>query len=111
MIELPWPSKDLSPNGRLHYMTVATAKRKAREHAGWVAKANKKTFHPDINIPISLIFFPPDKRNYDLDGLLSRSKAMLDGLADGWGVNDKLFRPITIDMGEVVKHGKVQIFI
>jgi len=30
---------------------------------------------------------------------------------EAWGVNDKMFRPILIDMGAVEKNGRVEILI
>jgi crossover junction endodeoxyribonuclease RusA len=110
ILTLDWPSKDLSPNGRLHYHALAKAKAHAREVAGWLARS-QPIFVPEGNIPISIVFYPPTRARYDLDGLLSRLKANLDGLADGWGVDDVRFRPITIDMGEVIKGGKVEIIV
>jgi len=109
-ITLDWPSKDLSPNGRLHYHALAKAKKDARDVAGWIARSHP-IYVPEGNIPISITFYPPTRARYDLDGLLSRMKANLDGLADGWGIDDIRFRPITIDMGQVFPKGKVEVEI
>lgn len=46
-----------------------------------------------------------------MDNLLARMKAGLDGVCDAWGVNDKFFRPITIDMGDKCEGGKVVLQI
>jgi hypothetical protein len=41
--------------------------------------------------------------------MLASIKYGLDGVAYGWGVNDKRFRPLTLSVGEVVKGGAVLI--
>lgn len=107
-LELPWPSPDLSPNARLHYHAKAKAVSKAREQAGWIAKTVNPEF-PEGNIPVSITFYPVTKRHYDLDGLLTRCKAFLDGVCDAWQINDRRFRPITLNMGDPVSGGKVVI--
>ena len=58
---------------------------------------------------LSIIFYPPDGRHRDLDNCLSSCKSFLDGIADAWHVNDKQFRPITIDFGDVKAPGKISI--
>lgn len=56
-----------------------------------------------------IIFHPPDKRHRDLDNMLASIKYGLDGIALAWGVNDKDFKPITIDIGEPVAKGQITI--
>lgn len=63
------------------------------------------------DISVVITFCPPTKRHFDLDNLLSRCKGLLDGLADAWGVNDVRFRPVTIDIGDVIKGGSVYIHV
>jgi crossover junction endodeoxyribonuclease RusA len=53
-------------------------------------------------------FCPPDKRKRDLDNLLARMKAGLDGLADALGVDDTIFRP-AVEWGEVRPRGGVVV--
>lgn len=102
MICLPWPSNKLSPNGRLHWAVVAKAKKAARQEAWALTKASKAK--PAVSL--HLTFCPPDRRRYDIDGLLSRCKAYLDGIADAWGVDDNTFR-LSMERGEVVPGGRV----
>lgn len=54
------------------------------------------------------MFYPPHS-GYDLDNCLAALKSGLDGMADGLKVNDRMFRPITIDFGDVVPGGEVVI--
>ena len=62
------------------------------------------------NIHLFMFFHAATNRSFDLDNALASSKAILDGLASGLGINDKQFRPITIDYGAPDKnHPRVEI--
>jgi crossover junction endodeoxyribonuclease RusA len=88
-ITLPWPSADLSPNGRVHWSALARAKKKAKNEAWGLTKAImgpldvQITFHPEID------------RGRDVDNFQARMKAGLDGIALALGVNDTSFHPVT----------------
>jgi len=107
-MELPWLNPILSPNNRSHWAKKVEPKRKHKEDAWAIAKSTGKpplsdTYH------LYIIFYPPTNAHRDLDNCLASIKAELDGIADAWQVNDKQFRPITIDFGEKVKGGKIVI--
>lgn len=55
------------------------------------------------DVPLSLTFHASTNRSYDLDNALASCKAAIDGLANGLGINDRQFRPITIDRGAADK--------
>ena len=101
-IVLPWPDMSLMPNrknGR-HWAGTQAAKVRARQDGYYAAKEVKEgTCLPDGNIPLRITFMAPDKRHRDLDNLLAAMKASLDGIAQALGVDDKQFRPITVDAG------------
>ena len=88
-LTLPWPPKELSPNARIHFMALAKAKKSYREACAWTAKSQGAVKIDAKALHVSLEFFPPDKRGYDLDNLLARCKALCDGLADVIGVDDR----------------------
>ena len=113
MLNLPWPPSALSPNNSLHYTAKMAHKKRLRDQCKAICKdADCSWMVPqEGNIHIKLTFYPPNKRGFDLDNMLARSKALLDGVADAWNINDVRFRPITIDMGEPVKNGSVKIEI
>jgi crossover junction endodeoxyribonuclease RusA len=90
-VVLPWPPRTLSPNAREHWAAVANAKKKYRLEAYLLAKQSKWDFPADGPIHLDIEFIPPNKRAHDLDNCLASIKAGLDGLADGWNVNDKRF--------------------
>jgi hypothetical protein len=100
VLTLPFPPSNLSPNNRDFWATKTKSKQSQREAGYYLAFPFRAQFAGNTgNIPISLKFYPPDNRHYDLDGLLSRCKQLNDGIALGLGVNDVQFRPIMIDMG------------
>jgi len=100
-VVLPWPPRTLSPNAREHWAAVANAKKKYRLEAYLLAKQSKWDFPADGPIHLDIEFIPPNKRAHDLDNCLASIKAGLDGLADGWNVNDKRFT-LTIRKAERV---------
>lgn len=110
LIQLAWPSPNLSPNGRYHWTVVSKDKKSAREDACWATKAAKCKVPEEGAIRLQITFYPPDKRRYDIDGLLSRLKAGLDGIADGLNVDDHRYE-LTIRRGDPVKGGKVDVII
>lgn len=110
-IDLPWPPRALHPNAREHWGTKDRATRKARADAAWLAKAAGLR-RGDRDIPdalrVTVVFFPPDKRDRDRDNLLANCKAYFDGISDVLGVNDSKW-DFTTRAGDIVKHGAVRI--
>ncbi len=89
ILTMPWPPTALSPNARQHYMALARAKKKYREACAWTAKEQGARRIEADKLHLTLTFYPPTRRAFDLDNALARCKAMLDGLADVLGVDDK----------------------
>lgn len=88
-IELPWPPKELSPNARIHWAKLAKAKKAYRHECAVSARSQGLGRMDAKKLHLSLTFFAPTRRAYDLDNALARMKAGLDGLADVLGVDDK----------------------
>lgn len=117
-IELPFPDADLFPNrknGR-HWGATNTLKTKAFSDAytltNQAVKNHKGAWYPLVgDIPLTLTFCQPDKRNRDSDNMLAASKSLIDGVATALTINDKQFSPITIKRGEVRKGGAVLVEI
>ncbi len=110
ILTLPYPPGILNPNNRKHWRAKAPIRAKYKDDCYLLALANKPTLQPG-NIALSITFNPPTLREPDLDNLLSALKNGLDGVATAWGINDKMFRPITVHMGSKVKDGSVVISI
>lgn len=91
VVNLPWPPSPLHPNSRSHFMVKARAAKQCRK-LGWgmTLAAGIRRNDPDIPNPLKVtcVFFPPDSRRRDLDGMLSSVKNYLDGIADVVGVDD-----------------------
>lgn len=110
LILLPWPPKELSLNGRLHWSVKAKAAKSAREAAGWATKVSGVKVDGDENIDLHITFYPPDRRKRDMDGMLSSLKASLDGIADGLNVDDCRFR-LHLEIEDPVKGGQVSVLV
>ena len=92
-LTLPWPPRALSPNARVHYMAVSRAKKVYRTACSWTARQQGAI---DIGgaevLFIGLEFVPPTRRHHDVDNCVASAKALIDGLADALGVDDRIFR-------------------
>lgn len=112
ILELPWPPSILNPNNRSHWARKAKVKARVREDAYYKTQMQDTPDFGDKNIHLHIEFFPPSKRRYDVDNALAALKSSLDGIADAWEVNDRRFKPITIEMSDlVIKGGLVKISI
>ncbi len=115
MIELvlPWPSRDLHPNARVHWARKAKAVKAARQQADILALAAgwQHVSWPDGPLHVWIDGYPADRRRRDADGLLSSMKAALDGIADAIGVDDRRFVPHPWVKDEVRRGGEVRIRI
>lgn len=101
-LTLPLPPPELSPNKRLHW-TQKTKIKNDEKNMGYVLALPHREVLGESHIHLTMYFHPSSNRSFDLDNALASSKAILDGIAMGLNVNDKQFRPITIDYGEVDK--------
>ena len=86
---LPWPPKELSPNARMHWGALAKAKKAFRARCARAAREQGARAIQADNLHLSLTFYAPTRRAYDLDNALARMKSGLDGLADVLGVDDR----------------------
>lgn len=108
IVRLPFPAPELFPNRRAgkHWGATHAAKVKAREDGHYMARMESRHFQDNGgDIPVSIVFCPPDKRRRDLDGCLSAMKPALDGIASALGIDDSRFRPVLLNVGPVGKPG------
>lgn len=117
MIVLPWPDKKLSPNYRSRsHWPVTAAKKAAREAAHILTTisiplSDKKAIAAgEGSIPMTVTFYPPDKRHRDDDNMVGSFKSLRDGIADALGVNDRRFRPHYI-FAEPEKPGRIEVVL
>lgn len=114
-IILPWPDMSLMPNRKngKHWGSTQAAKVRARQDGYFAAKAacTNPLNLPD-RIPLSIDFIGPDRRARDIDNMLACIKPQIDGIAQALGIDDKRFRPITINDGlDTQKRGFVKVEI
>lgn len=114
-ITLPWLDSRLLPNRKngMHWTATHKIKQEALKNAFLATK--KEIWGKDIGNAkksLKIVFYAPDKRKRDLDNLLAAMKPSIDGIAQALGIDDSLFRPITLNMGlDPDKKGFVEIEI
>ena len=109
---LPFPDGKLNPNRIVYFRVRAVIKSTYKATCYRIIKSAclGRRLETTGRIPVTIIFHAPDKRGRDLDNLLASMKSGLDGVAIALGVNDRQFRPVTIDFADsVFKGGKVEI--
>ena len=107
-LELSWPPVELSPNyNKGNWEQKSRLRKSYFNECFYTAKAMNVSFGKLANIPVKITFHPKTKNTPDLDNCLAWIKSGLDGVAKACGINDRQFRPITLDIGEPVKGGKV----
>jgi crossover junction endodeoxyribonuclease RusA len=117
IVELPFPDSNLMPNRarREHWRSKAGYAQIARMTAKVEAYNAKPRYDYSFplgeRIPLTLKFYPPDRRERDLDNLLAAMKSALDGVSDALDINDRMFCPITVDWGSIEKGGRVVVVI
>lgn len=110
---LPWPSRLLHPNARVHWSEKSGVAKRARSYALAVARAANwhRGVWPEGRLHVWIDGYPADHRRRDADGLLSSLKSSLDGIAEAMGVDDHVFIPHPWIKDEVRKGGEVRIRI
>lgn len=107
-LTLKWFPAELRPNARVNVYKKNSIfqqyKKYCRQEAVILQGLQQKP------IAVTLLFTPPDNRRRDLDNCLAACKAMLDGISDAIGVDDRYFHPITIDWGDGDK-GTIEIIL
>lgn len=88
LLHFPWPPKELSPNARIHWAKKARAFKSYKDACCWLNKGRRGIKGTSR---FKVTFVPPDKRKYDLDGLISRIKPGIDALSVLTGVDDYNF--------------------
>lgn len=115
-VTLPWPSPRVTPNAkrRSHWRSYQPAI-KADRATGHTLTTVALSLHDkkaiaegEGKIPVTIRFFPPDRRHRDADGMIGAAKHLLDGVADAIGVNDRRFLPHFF-FEEPCKPGRVEV--
>ena len=106
---LPWPDRRLSPNARVHWSVLASAKKKAKEFAYYTTLGAGLSRIGADQLLVRYSFFPPSRRPFDLDNAVASMKAAADGIALAIGVDDSKWQIEIAPRGPVEKNGKVKV--
>lgn len=108
-VYLPFPPAELSPNARKHWRSVAPHKAAYKDACYYLTKQAMPPIWevPFVDLPLKVTFMQPDMRSRDVDNMLASIKAAIDGFALALGVNDRQFKPITVDWMRGKKPGAV----
>lgn len=106
---LPWPDRRLSPNARVHWSSLARAKKAAKRTAYYTTLEAGIGKIVASSIAIKYSFFPPDRRARDADNMLSSCKAYQDGISQAIGVDDSKFQITISPRGPVEKAGMIKV--
>lgn len=110
-VTLPFPPAILSghANGNGRWKKIAETKRFRTLAYDATQQAGALTVSASGDIRLHLHFVPPDRRGDRLN-YVNRCKGLVDGIADGLGVNDRRFLP-SISYGDPQKPGCVIVTI
>lgn len=109
ILEVPWPSPNLSQNARIHWSKRARAVKAYRKACCLLCRQAKLTVPAEGKIIIEYEFVRPARHRYDDDGLVARMKYGRDGIADALGIDDYRFVSRHRISDDIVKDGLVRI--
>lgn len=101
-VDLPYPARELWPNGRSHYHAKAKA---VKSHRGWAQLATLEALQAggiaDLHqrpIPVRIVVSAKARGPLpDRDNCIAAAKSLIDGIADKLGVNDIAFGAPTVE--------------
>jgi crossover junction endodeoxyribonuclease RusA len=111
--QIGYPDRKLSPNARGKWALKETARKLAKVE-GYTSARNamkNQALESSDAYAVDIIFHPPDRRHRDVDNAFSSIKNHLDGACQALGINDKLFKKFTLQFGEPVNNGCVNVCI
>ncbi len=112
-LTLPWPDRRLSPNARLNWQAKLGAKQQARNVGKFAAlmELDGKDLPEwmDGELCMSLTIHPPSRRRMDQDNLLASLKSTLDGVMQGFAIDDSQIKRTVIEWGELIKGGQIAL--
>ena len=110
-IKMPWYSKELSPNTRVHWSVESRAKRQHKELAKIYTMNAKVKFDKDKSrVFLNITYCPPSRRRMDLDNCLASSKAYIDGISEALSIDDSRFS-IQMQMSDEIYDGSIRVVI
>lgn len=108
-IELPWPTRELFPNARVHWAKKSNAVKRHKAHARLETCKMGAFANPTGRIFWRLDWFPPDRRRRDEDNVIAACKSYLDGVSQALQADDCRFRLREIEDHEPMKEGRLKL--
>ena len=109
-LQMAYPDPVLSPNSpKRHWRYKQPAKHTAKTEAFYKAVEHRSIFDGVKDLQLTLTFYPPTKARRDLDNAHASMKAALDGVCNGLDIDDSQIRRVTLEWGDVVKGGAVDL--
>lgn len=115
-IVLPWPSSKLRPNARArsnwssHLSVVKAARRDAYMLSHCAGVSPEEIVALPERIPVSVTFYPPDRRKRDDDGMIGQFKPYRDGICDALGIDDHRWKT-SYTVADPCKPGRIEVVI
>ena len=113
---LGFPDPSLNPKAQKRAWYYREEARKiAKEAAFSAAKVSMHQYGLNFGawkklpLYLEITFNPPNKRHRDLDNLLASMKPDIDGLCSALGVDDSQIKKITMQWGNVVEYGDMDL--
>jgi crossover junction endodeoxyribonuclease RusA len=89
---LPFPPKELSPNGQHgHWAKRASAMKRYRRDCAWALTADGLRKVDADKLGVVITFYPPNANRRDKANCISAFKSGLDAIADVTGIDDSKF--------------------
>lgn len=110
VIELPWPSPALNPNGRAHWAAKAKEAKLAKATAFYAAKSICPSKLNWSGVRIFWEFHPKTANMPDGDNLVASCKNFQDGIALAIGIDDSKFKT-DYRISSPIKGGLVRVTI
>jgi len=108
VIHIPWFDRNCSPNAKNNNWRVKHRYRQKQKDQVYMLAQGIRKADQNKNIPLKINFHPPSRLN-DLDNCLASIKGALDAIAKRMGVDDRQFRPITLDLMPPTKVPKIEL--
>ena len=110
--EFGWPPRALSPNARVHWRTLAKAKRDYKGACGWIVlEGSSLVRRPPLQPPVTAqVTFVCDARRRDPDNHMAMLKPLWDALVE-MGVLEDDSRDKLIILDPKWEHGKKKIIV
>jgi hypothetical protein len=109
MIVLPFPPASLSGHNKGHWRGKSPVVAKLRQTAHDATWDAKPVIPERGDVRLHIRFVPPDRRG-DRVNYWNRCKPLIDGIADGLGINDSRFLP-SMSFAEPEKPGRVEVTV